>query len=350
MSFAGKYCCPRCKGSLLEAASAYACEGCGCSYPVIAGIADFRVYSDPYISIEADRQKGLLLQAKAQGLTFNELVDFYYSITPEVPADLGRYYANHHKAGIMRGGALLDRFAAYGHAVPAQNQQLLDLGCGTAGFLCAAARRLPAKIIGADIAFRWLIVARKRLLEQGFDNVELICACADYLPLRDTTVDAIVAENLIEHVQDQRGLFGEIARVRRPGATVLARTVNRFAFGPEPHVGVWGVGLLPRQWMNGYVKAVKGIPYEHIHLQSAGELRNSIRNARQLDLHVEPPRLSENDVAHHSALRRNAFKIYGVLTQANAPMRSAVMQIGPYLDVVSEPAASATKRNQVVLS
>jgi ubiquinone/menaquinone biosynthesis C-methylase UbiE len=331
-----RYCCPRCKGVVTHSPEAYRCDSCGETYPIIGGIADFRVYADPYIDLDADRRKGLLLAEKAKSLSFADLVSYYYSITPEVPADLATYYLNHHIAGITRGAGLLRRFLNYGLRPPTRNEIVLDLGCGTGGFLAASAET-SANLIGVDIAFRWLIVARKRLQELGHQNIILVCACADYLPFPDNFADVIVAENLIEHVRNQSGLFTEIARVRRQQCRILARTVNRFAFGPEPHVGVWGVGYLPRSLRNNYVKLIKRIPYEHIHLQSLRELRSSVQRSGQTDLNASAAKLLPYDYQHHSTAKQSLFKLYDRLSQT--PLRGLVTATGPYLDLVTENAA-----------
>ncbi len=174
-----QFCCPKCKGELSRAASfdldrvaadaAFGCNRCSAVYPIIGGIPDFRVYADPYIDINADRKKGLLLADKARRMSFADLVAFYYSITPEVPDDLARYYFNHHLAGTTRGAGLLRRLTAYGIPLPDKDSSLLDLGCGTSGFLSVASK-LAGKATGVDIAFRWLIVAKEKVGRTGLQQ------------------------------------------------------------------------------------------------------------------------------------------------------------------------------------
>jgi SAM-dependent methyltransferase len=316
-----------------EATSAYRCEECCTNYPIIGGVADFRVYPDPYIDLQADRRKALLLAEKARELSFQELVAYYYSITPEVPPDLAQYYLNHHLAGVTRGAGLLERFKRCGLARPVSGELLLDMGCGTGGFLAAVAAT-GVQSVGLDIALRWLVVAKKRLEELGCDKVQLVCACADVLPFAGEKFDTVVAENLIEHVSNQQGLFAEIARVRLANSRFYARTVNRFALGPEPHVGVWGVGYLPRGLMNTFVKSIKGIPYEHIHLQSRLDLARSISKSGQSDLRVTAPILATQDYEHHPPRRRKIFETYGKLSRVPL-LRPILTEVGPYLDITS---------------
>jgi SAM-dependent methyltransferase len=350
------YCCPKCKGALLREVSktetggvpvAYRCPRCDRNFPVVAGIPDFRVYPDPYIDLQEDRQKGLNLAARAAKMTFAELLAFYYSITPEVPNDLAACYLNHHSAGTTRGAGIIDRFDAYGLPLPSSQHIVLDLGCGTGGFLAAAAKRTDATLIGVDVAFRWLIVARKRLEELGCCDAQLVCACADYLPFPDHSFDTIVAENVIEHLRDQAGLFAEIGRVRRSGSSILARTVNRYAIGPEPHVGVWGVGFLPRRLMNLYVKLIKGIPYEHVHLQSARELHASVASSGQADLRVRWAILNQQDYQHQPRHRQQLFRLYSRLANNIKVLRPALTNLGPYLDIVSAATGSTEPNKQM---
>jgi len=49
----------------------------------------------------------------------------------------------------------------------------LEIGCGTGGFLIPLSAKFQ-QVIGIDIAFRWLILARKRLDEFGL-KIQLVC-------------------------------------------------------------------------------------------------------------------------------------------------------------------------------
>lgn len=359
------FCCPLCKGALSASQGAsssstgdgssstngngFSCGVCEREYPEIAGIVDFRICQDPYIDIPADRAKALRIAGKADGLTFEELVAFYYSITPEVPDDLGRHYLNHHVAGVKRGEGILGRMRSYQlskQAVPGVD--LLDLGCGTGGFLAAASAQ-GASCVGADIALRWLVIARSRFRDLGCRDITLVCACADHLPFIADSFDVILAENLIEHCSDTTLVLAEVKRISRKSGAFLARTINRYAMGPEPHVGVWGVGYLPRPLMNGYVKLVKGIPYEHIHLESFGSLNRSINTVfgrAEYRLETKVPLITEADYAHHPKWKQYLFRTYGALMRM--PILGSVLAgLGPYIDVASPPVGETTTSQSV---
>jgi len=318
----------------------YVCNACAREYPQIAGILDFRICPDPYIDIAADRAKALRIFGKSASMTFEELVAFYYSITPEVPDDLGRHYLNHHVAGVKRGEGILSRMRSYRLTKQAEpGVDLLDLGCGTGGFL-AAAHAQGASCVGADVALRWLVIARSRFRDLGQSEITVVCACADHLPFISDSFDVILAENLIEHCRDTTAVLSEVNRIRRAAGAFMARTINRFAFGPEPHVGVWGVGYLPRSIANSYVKLIKGIPYEHIYLESFGSLQRAIQSVGDSAIETKVPVITEADYAHHPSWKKALFKIYSVVM--STPVIGGLMaRLGPYVDVASKPVSVA---------
>jgi len=330
------YRCPNCREALDERADAFFCGTCEVAWPVIEGIPDFRVYPDPYIDIEADREKGLRLGEAARRMTFYELVRYYYSITPEVPPDLAESYAAHHAAGVERGAGLVRRLERYGlGGLLGTDSRLLDVGCGTAGFLAAVAPRVGGTI-GVDVAFRWLVVARKRLDELGLKDVTLVCACAEALPFAGGIADLVTAEGLIEHVKGNPArLLRELDRMRTTRGAIVARTVNRYAAGPEPHVHVWGVGYLPRRWMNRYVQWRRRMPYEHVRLRSARELRRAGRRAGVRGFGVRFPSLDPADYAHHGRVTRGLFAVWSFLGRWCPPLRPILSVFGPYVDVVA---------------
>ncbi|MGH2396602.1 MAG: hypothetical protein ACRDFW_06350, partial [bacterium] len=106
MIFRGiEICCPHCQGNLQETGSreaALRCVSCTQRFPILLGIPDLRVFPDPYIQAEPDRAKGLQVAARLVDLSFAELIDFYYSITPAVPPHHARQYTRGLMAGVGR--------------------------------------------------------------------------------------------------------------------------------------------------------------------------------------------------------------------------------------------------------
>jgi SAM-dependent methyltransferase len=100
------------------------------------------------------------------------------------------------------------------------------------------------RIVGIDVSFAHLIVARRRCREASLDNVALICATAEALPFADGTFELINATDVVEHVPQQSAFLLEGYRVLAAGGCFCFNSPNRYnIFGPEPHVNLWGVGF-----------------------------------------------------------------------------------------------------------
>jgi SAM-dependent methyltransferase len=262
--------CPRCRSGLAAGDAALSCASCGRTYPVALGIPDLRVSPDPYLEPEADRERGRALAEAGRDRDLAELLEHYWSFTDE-PAERVRRYVRHDLASEARGEAALRALESETGQPIGAGAHVLDLGCRSGGLLLAAARR-GASAAGVDVAFRWLVIADRRLEQQRLE-ASLVCACAQALPFPDQSFDAVVAGNVLEHTPDPEGLLREAGRVLRPGGALLAVTCNRFSLGPEPHVRLWGVGFLPRALMDPYVRLRSGRPYLHVRLLSVFELK-----------------------------------------------------------------------------
>ena len=325
------YCCPLCKGKLHSAETGFCCPACRRDYPVICGIPDFRVFPDPYIGYEDDRRKGLRIAEHYAEKDCRGLIEYYWSISPETPSHLARRFVRHAMAGTERGRHWL---AVIHEAHPPPTAQpagrMLELGCRTGGFLVAAAEQFE-QVVGIDIAFRWLVVAKKRLAERGLP-AQLVCCCAEFLPFPEMSFDLVVAENVIEHTARQEQLIREAQRALKPGGVFFALTCNRYSLGLEPHVRLWGVGWLPRRWMAPYARWVGGVIYEHIRLVSFFELKRMIRRTSFGRGRMEPPTFSQAEQQRLSTLERRLIALYHKI-KGWPLVRAMLLVVGPVLQL-----------------
>jgi ubiquinone/menaquinone biosynthesis C-methylase UbiE len=99
-------------------------------------------------------------------------------------------------------------------------EAFLDAGCGDGRYLEALAAELPPRRAGVDISERILETARARV------DSDLRQASLEALPFADGEFDLVLSTQVIEHVPDADAAVAELARVLRPGGTLVLSTDN----------------------------------------------------------------------------------------------------------------------------
>jgi len=101
---------------------------------------------------------------------------------------------------------------------------VVDLGCGDGYGTFYLASRI-GRIIGFDLDEERVSLAKKR---RGGGNCEFRVAHPPKLPFEDSSVDAVVSFQVIEHVEDDGGFVAEISRVLKEGGICLLTTPNKW--------------------------------------------------------------------------------------------------------------------------
>lgn len=314
--------CPNCRGGLHVAPGAYACTPCGLTYPILHGIPDFRLRSDKYLTLAEERAKAARLHEFGRTHSFDELVDFYYSITDDVPPELAPVYAGYVRQGPSRAAAILRDLGALG-----PDARVLDLGCGSAGMNVAAGREGPA-VVGVDIALRWLVIGAKRLEEMGLP-ADLVCADAEALPFAPGAFSHVVAADLLENAYSPDDVVASMAVQLRPGGVAWLCASNRWWPGPHPSVGVWAVGYIPQPLRSAVVKALRGVDsLRNVTLVSAWGVAAACRRHGLIPARREPRAIDPGQMAGRGGAARLAAGIYARLCNVFG-VRQLLFALGP---------------------
>ena len=105
---------------------------------------------------------------------------------------------------------------ARGALIPPGTGTLLDVACG-GGLL--APHVYGYRHVGVDIGESATRIARQH-------GVTTVRGDVLRLPVRDVSVDVVVAGEIFEHVRDLDGMVAEIARVLKPGGTLVCDTLS----------------------------------------------------------------------------------------------------------------------------
>ena len=111
------------------------------------------------------------------------------------------------------------RLEALGCLIP-RDMVVADVGCGT-GYLSAALGRRVRKIICVDSSDAMLDQARDNLARLECE-VDFRQGSMEALPLETGEVDAACAHMVLHHLVEARSGLTELARIVRPGGTVVA--------------------------------------------------------------------------------------------------------------------------------
>ena len=98
--------------------------------------------------------------------------------------------------------------------------RFLDVGCGTGATLDELSRR--GEVVGVDVEPLALAFCRER------GHARLVCASAAALPFGANTFGAVVALDVLEHIEGDRAALSEIGRVLQPGG-LLYLTVPAYS-------------------------------------------------------------------------------------------------------------------------
>ena len=90
----------------------------------------------------------------------------------------------------------------------------LDLGSGT----CQYSEFLPKDLVALDIS--------KKALKKAPQRTFKMCACAERMPFKDEYFDSSFVSELLEHVDDDLVVLGEIKRILKPGGILIVSVPN----------------------------------------------------------------------------------------------------------------------------
>jgi len=106
-------------------------------------------------------------------------------------------------------------------------QVVLDLGSGAGIDLLLAAKKVgpTGRAIGVDMTDAMIAKARENVAAAGLSNVEIRKGIIEELPVDDASVDWVISNCVINLSPEKHRVFAEIARVLRPGGTMLVSDI-----------------------------------------------------------------------------------------------------------------------------
>lgn len=133
-------------------------------------------------------------------------------------------------------------------------EEVLDLGSGSGMDAFVASRHVGAtgRVVGVDMTEAQLDKAERLREANGINNVTFRSGLIQELPYPDGSFDAVISNGVINLAPDKDAVFGEVARVLRPGGRLaIADIVTETALTPAivSNVDLWAscIGGAPQE-------------------------------------------------------------------------------------------------------
>ena len=141
--------------------------------------------------------------------------------------------------------------------------EIYDAGCGFGQYSYFMARRLPAaRIYAVDVKAEEVAECREFFASQGLRHCEF--AVEDLLAIQHANrFDFILSVDVMEHIEDDRKVFGNFARALKPGGRLLVNTPSNLGGSDVHEEG--GKSFIEEHARNGY-----GVEEIREKLESAG--------------------------------------------------------------------------------
>lgn len=115
------------------------------------------------------------------------------------------------------------------------DDDLLELGCGSGGFLAGQAERVH-RVAGIDLSDIQVGLARKRLDQRiAAGTADIVHADATTLPWPDASFTVVTCMSVFEAFPDPSAVVADVFRVRRPGGRAVLNIGERVEPGTQTH-------------------------------------------------------------------------------------------------------------------
>lgn len=190
MSLFDYLCCPICKKNLSKKSGRLSCSLCGIDYEIRNGIP-------------------ILVNLKSLPKQLHGQIEYFEKEDEKRSSYRLEPWQERY----------IDNFLRYGR--PKKGGVIIDDAAGS-GYITIELAKLGYRVIASDLTLKELIKLKGIVENFGLSqNVLLVCANSESLPVKSDAADGLVANAILEHLPQEKQAIGEIARVVKKGAPVM---------------------------------------------------------------------------------------------------------------------------------
>ena len=137
--------------------------------------------------------------------------------------DVMRYYNTIAPAyNELHGNEQQSKYRAVLSHPPITDNAILDLGCGTGLFFSHVSTM--SLLVGIDLSSKMVVYAAQRI--RAHPRGHVICADADFLPLRNSIFDTVFAFTLLQNVASPHHMLQEVSRVLKRNSNFILSSLK----------------------------------------------------------------------------------------------------------------------------
>lgn len=106
-----------------------------------------------------------------------------------------------------------------------KNSKILELGCAQGLYLLALQDLGYKKVVGIEPS-KLAMNKLGKLSQKLGRTLNARLGCGEDLPYKDNSLDLVIADSVMEHVDDQSKVFKEVGRVLKPGGAFYVKTTS----------------------------------------------------------------------------------------------------------------------------
>ena len=137
-----------------------------------------------------------------------------------------------------------------------EGETLLDMGCGEGRHSIGGLIETSANIIGLDLCLKDVQTAKERLNDFDISGLNTVCnfgvANIVNIPFLESSLDAVICSEVLEHVDSPKQSVQELIRVLKPGG-IMALSVPRYL----PELICWKLSKDYSKTPGGHVRIFK---------------------------------------------------------------------------------------------
>ncbi|MFB0527476.1 MAG: class I SAM-dependent methyltransferase [bacterium] len=162
-----------------------------------------------------------------------------------------------------------------------KSSKILDVGCG-AGMMAKEVANIGYEIFGMDYSYNMAKKAKASCNVNTKSDAKFLQGDIESLPFKASIFDTVLCLGVITYLKSEQKALHEMARVLKPGGTLILSTLNKFSLAKCLDISILVRRRLQRMMGNRIVSSKKKTEVEKNNLALKSYFIPSLRNSLKI--------------------------------------------------------------------